>query len=78
MSPPSDLLDQYKPGYLPPSITDQSQANRPGQQRPLEPAPLDDITADGKGYKAAGKLEGKKAVVTGGDSGIGRAVVILL
>ena len=29
-------------------------------------------------YKAAGKLEGKKAIITGGDSGIGRAVAILL
>ena len=28
-------------------------------------------------YKAAGKLEGKKAIITGGDSGIGRAVAIL-
>lgn len=27
-------------------------------------------------YKAAGKLEGKRAIVTGGDSGIGRAVAI--
>lgn len=28
-------------------------------------------------YKAAGKLEGKAALVTGGDSGIGRAVAVL-
>lgn len=28
-------------------------------------------------YKAAGKLAGKRAIITGGDSGIGRAIAIL-
>ena len=28
-------------------------------------------------YKPAGKLEGKVAIVTGGDSGIGRAVAVM-
>lgn len=28
-------------------------------------------------YKAAGKLEGRRAIITGGDSGIGRATAIL-
>lgn len=28
-------------------------------------------------YKAAGKLKGKKAIITGGDSGIGRAIALL-
>ena len=28
-------------------------------------------------YKAAKKLEGKKALITGGDSGIGRAIAVL-
>ena len=28
-------------------------------------------------YKAAGKLQGKKTIVTGGDSGIGRAVAAM-
>ena len=36
-------------------------------------------TSDGgyQTYKAAGKLAGRKALITGGDSGIGRAVAIL-
>lgn len=31
----------------------------------------------GKHYRPAGKLEGKVAIVTGGDSGIGRSVAYL-
>jgi hypothetical protein len=40
----------------------------------MQPRPLD---AD-ENYKAAGKVHGKVAIVTGGDSGIGRAAVVLL
>lgn len=56
----------------------QDQPGAPGKQKGvLDPQPVDDITADGKPYKAAGKLAGKKALITGADSGIGRAVAIL-
>jgi NAD(P)-dependent dehydrogenase (short-subunit alcohol dehydrogenase family) len=40
----------------------------------------DQLPTEGGGYqlyRAAGKLAGKKALITGGDSGIGRAVAIL-
>ena len=39
----------------------------------MHPQPQDEA----RGYKAAGKLTGKVAIVTGGDSGIGRAVAVM-
>ncbi|KAJ5550145.1 hypothetical protein N7535_001917 [Penicillium sp. DV-2018c] len=54
---------------------------KPGLQSDLEEKPVSSkIPSDDQGYqtyKAAGKLAGKKAIITGGDSGIGRAVAIL-
>ncbi|KAF8510011.1 NAD(P)-binding protein [Hysterangium stoloniferum] len=66
-------MEVFKKGWNPPL---QEQA-KPGEQRKLNPAPVDDMTADGKPYKAAEKLQGKTAIVTGGDSGIGRSIAIL-
>jgi len=45
----------------------------PGLEARLEPRPR----FEARRYRAAGKLEGKRALVTGGDSGIGRAVAVL-
>jgi hypothetical protein len=58
------------------------QESIPGKQHAMEgPSPVNDhlpTPDDGyELYKAAGKLAGKKALITGGDSGIGRAVAIL-
>ncbi|ODN96373.1 glucose and ribitol dehydrogenase [Cryptococcus wingfieldii CBS 7118] len=77
MSPPSSVPKEYRPDYLPPNVTGQMQEGLPGKQRPLDPAPFNDTLADGSKYKPAGKLEGKNTVITGGDSGIGRATAIL-
>jgi len=56
--------------------------DKPGLQQEMKgPDPVSSHlpTEDGgyQKYKAAGKLEGKKAIITGGDSGIGRAIAIL-
>ena len=45
----------------------------PGLESELDPRPRFEASR----YKAAGKLEGKAALITGGDSGIGRAVAVL-
>lgn len=50
----------------------QHQDRQPGTQPPMRPRPRAEM-AD---YRGAGKLSGRVAIVTGGDSGIGRAVAI--
>ncbi|KAH9937211.1 uncharacterized protein B0H18DRAFT_867781 [Fomitopsis serialis] len=67
-------IEQFQKGYKPPF---QEQGSAPGLQSKLDPQPLNDVTADGKPYKAANKLEGQSAIVTGGDSGIGLATALL-
>jgi len=70
-------MSQYQQDFKPPV----SHQDLPGREGDLPVEAIHDKlpTADGgwQPYKAAGKLEGKKALITGGDSGIGRAITIL-
>ncbi|GGG82555.1 SDR family oxidoreductase [Paenibacillus radicis (ex Gao et al. 2016)] len=55
-----------------PQFPPQHQSQQPGIESQMKPLPV--YKSDS--YKAAGKLAGKAAIITGGDSGIGRAVAI--
>ena len=58
--------------YPVPPMPKQHQA-KPGTEAKLQPAPMYDAPY----YKGSGKLKDKIAIITGGDSGIGRAVAVL-
>lgn len=58
--------------YPEPPFPEQHQS-KPGSEAALDPAPLYDAPF----WKGSGKLEGMAAIITGADSGIGRAVAVL-
>lgn len=59
--------EEYKSNFPP-----QHQNRMPGLEKDMHPEPK----CTGEWYRGSSKLRNKKAIITGGDSGIGRAVAI--
>ena len=66
-----DYVMNDKDMFTPQDIKGQTQ-EMPGKESKMDPEPI----YDNPDYKGAGRLKGKTAIITGGDSGIGRAVSV--
>lgn len=71
MSEKQDKARDPKEKYPKPPYPEQEQSV-PGTEKEMQP----EADHGEESYKGNGKLEGKKAIITGGDSGIGRAIAI--
>lgn len=60
------------PVQTPTVFPGQHQDTQPGDSHVMNPQPV----TDNVNYRASGKLQGRVAIITGGDSGIGQAVAI--
>jgi NAD(P)-dependent dehydrogenase (short-subunit alcohol dehydrogenase family) len=65
--------DRQQTGDRPESPMPEQEQERPGIESKIEPRPQ----YLAPNYRGSGKLEGKTALITGGDSGIGRSVSVL-
>jgi NAD(P)-dependent dehydrogenase (short-subunit alcohol dehydrogenase family) len=68
----TDSTDQLPPVQRPDSQPPEHQEQRPGHQSDMEQKPMIEKAS----HKGTGKLSGKVALITGGDSGIGQAIAL--